>query len=239
MPAVSLYSPPPPPAAAEKTAMGSPGPAHARGELRTISAGFPATRVVGCGETHSRVLASCAASSPDTACRETVARQPTREPLASSTVMGESDPRCQGPTTATACAVGVTLRDPGRMLIPMVCLAATPGLPVASATVALATAGAGDVGAGVVVVVAEGILHRRQRRRATEGDDLGVGRGGCGGVGRDASDEKRAQDDCRAGAQSPAAAMRAPTWCGGLVRGHTTLSPRSSPVLTGRRQCFA
>ena len=50
-------------------------------------------------ETHSRVLASCAASSPDTACRETVARQPTREPLASSTVMGESEPRCSGPMT--------------------------------------------------------------------------------------------------------------------------------------------
>jgi hypothetical protein len=33
------------------TATGSPGPAHARGELRTVSAGFPATKVVGCGET--------------------------------------------------------------------------------------------------------------------------------------------------------------------------------------------
>src|ERR1700734_761745 len=62
---------------------------RAHGELRTTSAGFPATRVVGCGETHSRVLAICAASSPDTVCRETVARQPTREPLASLTVMVE------------------------------------------------------------------------------------------------------------------------------------------------------
>ena len=77
---------------ARNTLMGSSGPAHARGELRTTSAGFPATKVVGCGETHSRVLASCAASSPDTASRETVARQPTREPLASLTVMVETDP---------------------------------------------------------------------------------------------------------------------------------------------------
>jgi hypothetical protein len=72
--------------------MGSSGPAHARGELRTTSAGFPATKVVGCGETHSPVLASCAASSPDTVSKETVARQPTREPLASLTVMMEPDP---------------------------------------------------------------------------------------------------------------------------------------------------
>ena len=79
--------------------MESPGPAHARGELRTTSAGFPATKVVGCGETHSRVLANRAASSPDTVCRETVARQPTRELLASLTVMVE---------------VGVTVGEPGR-----------------------------------------------------------------------------------------------------------------------------
>jgi hypothetical protein len=70
MPAVP--PPVPPPGAAKKTAMGSAGLAHAAGELRTMSAGFPATRVVGCGVTHSRVLASCAASSPDSVCRETV-----------------------------------------------------------------------------------------------------------------------------------------------------------------------
>jgi hypothetical protein len=155
MPAVSLYSPPPPPAAAKKTAMGSPGPAHARGELRTMSAGFPATRVVGCGETHSRVLASCAASSPDTVSRETVARQPTREPLASSTVMGESDPRCSGPMTETESAVGVTEREPGKILMPMVCLAGAPGLPVALATSALCMAGETVVVVVGAVVVGE------------------------------------------------------------------------------------
>jgi hypothetical protein len=152
-PAVSLYSPPPPPDAAKKTAMGSPGPAHARGELRTMSAGFPATRVVGCGETHSRVLASCAASSPDTVCRETVVRQPTREPLASLTVMGESDPTCSGPTNDTDSVAGVTVRVPGKTLMPMVCVAGTPGLPVARAMSALCGAG-GATGEAVAVAVA-------------------------------------------------------------------------------------
>ena len=70
--------------------MGSPGLAHAPGELRTTSAGIPATKVVGYGDTHSRTLASCVAASPDTVCRETAARQPTRNPLASSTVMGHT-----------------------------------------------------------------------------------------------------------------------------------------------------
>jgi hypothetical protein len=72
--------------------MGSSGPAHARGELRTTSGGFPATKVVGYGETHSRVLANGATSGPDTVSGETVARQPAREPLASLAVMVEPDP---------------------------------------------------------------------------------------------------------------------------------------------------
>jgi hypothetical protein len=90
---------------------GSPGPAHAHGELRTTSAGFPATKVVGCGETHSRVLASCAASSPDTVCRETVDRQPTRDLPASLTVMVETDPTSAGSARpkAHACVVGTDL----------------------------------------------------------------------------------------------------------------------------------
>jgi hypothetical protein len=77
--------------AANSGSMESPGPAHARGELRT-PAGFPATKVVGCGETYSRVLANRAASSPDTVRRETVARQPPRELLASLTMMVETGP---------------------------------------------------------------------------------------------------------------------------------------------------
>jgi hypothetical protein len=39
------------------------------------------------------VLASCAASSPDTVCRETADRQPTRELLVSLTVMMEIGPK--------------------------------------------------------------------------------------------------------------------------------------------------
>jgi hypothetical protein len=65
--------------------------------------------VVGCGETHSRVLASGAASNPDTACRETVYRQPTREFLASLTVMVETDPTESGSVSE----VGAKFGKPG------------------------------------------------------------------------------------------------------------------------------
>jgi hypothetical protein len=90
-----------------------------------MSAGLPATKVVGCGETNSRVLASCAASSPDTACRETVACRPIRGSLVWSTVVRSNSPRSRGvlcPETqssvmGTGCDAGLTVRGGGAVSV--------------------------------------------------------------------------------------------------------------------------